>query len=102
MCGELDSSVDSSVIKIARLILCTHMDIFIALLIDYTCTNRLIDPAKSSLIEKPTYVEPRSAPASSQGTRSEQKTGEEPDEKVTQSNGIDNVTFKLTSPIRKY
>ena len=50
VCGELDSSVDSSVIKIARLILCTHMDIFIAVLIDYTCTTRLIDPAKSSLM----------------------------------------------------
>ena len=50
VCGELDSSVDSSVIKIASLILCTHMDIFIAVLIDYTCTTRLIDPAKSSLV----------------------------------------------------
>ena len=50
VCGELDSSVDSSVIKIARLIFCTHMDIFIAVLIDYTCTTRLIDPAKSSLM----------------------------------------------------
>ena len=50
VCGELASSVDSSVIKIARLILCTHMDIFIAVLIDYTCTTRLIDPAKSSLM----------------------------------------------------
>ena len=50
VCGELASSVDFSVIKIARLILCTHMDIFIAVLIDYTCTTRLIDPAKSSLM----------------------------------------------------
>ena len=50
VCGELDSSDDSSVIKIASLILCTHMDIFIAVLIDYTCTTSLIDQAKSSLM----------------------------------------------------
>ena len=57
MCGEPDTWPVSVVIKIASLILQTSMDIFIAVLIDYTCIAKLIALAKSTaILEKTTLA----------------------------------------------